>query len=101
MPKPVDFVGEISGMGGEVYRYKNDTEAPVQCEYACVTAPKVIRCEVAIDRKIVDIVYAGNGGSHSWWTPAGGRLLCRTLQPGETLTVSLSGRGAFRIDWYP
>ena len=98
MPKPVDFVGGTNGPG-LVYRYRNDTPHPLQCEYACVTAPEVIRCDVLVNGRAVDVVYAGAGGSHSWWTNAGGRLLPSPLQPGETLDVHLSGPGAFRIDW--
>lgn len=97
--KPVDYVGRL-GKAGIVYEYTNTTDAPVQPEYACITAPEVIECVIAIDDEPVDIVYAGNGGSHSWWTAAGGRLMARPLQPGSVLTVQLSGPGAFRIDWY-
>jgi hypothetical protein len=100
MAKPIDFVGETGESGGVIYEYTNDTEGPVQCEYACVTAPKVRRCVVKIDGRVVDIVFAGAGGSHSWWTAAGGRILPRTLFPGSKLTVTLDGKGAFRIDWY-
>lgn len=94
---PKDFVGKGEGL---IYACVNETDSPIQCEYACVTAPSVIECAVTIDGELVDLVYAGNGGSHSWWTAAGGRLMCRPLPPGGTLEVRLSGPGAFRIDWY-
>jgi hypothetical protein len=97
---PRDFVGETPTNGGVVYEYKNDTPNPVQCEYASLTAPEVIRCEIKVDDKVVDVVYAGRGGSHSWWSQGGGRLLSKPLPPGAKLTVRLSGQGAFRIDWY-
>jgi hypothetical protein len=82
------------------YEYRNDGEVAVQPEYACITARKVIECLVTVDDNEVDIVYAGGGGSHSWWTAAGGRLLRFPLAPGQTLRVAADGEGAFRIDWY-
>lgn len=99
MGKPKDFVGKMSSpLGGVVYTYQNDTGIPQQCEYACVTAPGLIECTVKLNGEIVDFVYAGTG-SHSWWTAAGGRLTPRPIQPDAVLEVSLSGIGAFRIDW--
>ena len=86
--------------GGVVYSYTNDTDTSVEPRYACVTAPGVVECAVAVDGELVDKVYAGAGGSHSWWKEAGGGLLKFPLKPGQTLTITLSGEGAFRIDWY-
>jgi hypothetical protein len=95
MPESGVFTGE-----GVVYEYTNDTDTSVQPEYACVTAREVIECDVEIDDVLIDRVYAGSGGSHSWWTAAGGRLMRYPLNPGQTLRIRLGGPGAFRIDWY-
>lgn len=97
---PASGVFEAGKNGGVVYEYTNDGEASVQPEYASVTAPEVITCVVTIDGTVTEKVYAGAGGSHSWWTAAGGRFLRYPLKPGQTLRVALSGEGAFRIDWY-
>jgi hypothetical protein len=87
-------------IGQTIYIYKNDTEHVQHAEYAHITAPGIIQCDVLVDELLVDRVWAGAGGSHSWWTGAGGRFLPSGLQPGQTVTVTLSGPGALRLDWY-
>ena len=65
--------------------------------YASVTAPSIVRCEVRRGDKIVDIVFAGAGGSHSWWAGAAAPMM-RDLLKGEKIEVSVDGPAAFRID---
>ena len=89
-----------SVLGGLVYEYTNQLETSVDIEYASFTAPIVTKCIITIDNNVVDTVWAGAGGSHSWWHLAGGRLLRYPLKPKQTLKVVLSGIGAFRISWY-
>ena len=84
---------------GVIYEFTNDSELTADVDYASITAPAVVRCNVAIDGKIIETVFAGAGGSHSWWTAAGGKLLRHGLTPGSRLTVEVSGHAAFRIDW--
>jgi len=66
--------------------------------YASVTAPSIVRCEVYLNDEIYDIVYAGAGGSHSWWAGAAAPL-CRPLTKGDKIRVKVSGPAAFRIDF--
>lgn len=78
----------------------NDTAGHIDCSYASLTAPKVVCCEVRIEGRLHDVVYAGNGGSHSWWAQAGGKLLDHNgLDPGQRLTITVTGPAALRIDW--
>jgi hypothetical protein len=85
---------------GQPYRFRNDGDSPRDVGYASLTAPTVIRCEVRIDGELWDAVYAGAGGSHSWWTSAGGKLLPHQgLLPGQELQVTTDGPAAFRVDW--
>jgi hypothetical protein len=100
MAKPGKFNGSVGGLGGVVYTYTNDQAGALICQYACVTAPNVIACTVKVNGVQVDKVYAGAGGSHSWWKDAGGPLIPEPLQPGSTIEVSMSGEGTFRADWY-
>lgn len=88
--------------GSVIYERKNEKDAALDVLYASITAPAVVRCEVRIDEDIVDVVYAGAGGSHSWWAQAGGKLIPipNGLAPGKTLRILVSGPAAFRIDWY-
>jgi hypothetical protein len=65
--------------------------------YASLTAPSVVRCEVYLEDKLVDIVFAGAGGSHSWWAGASAPLV-KILQKGQKLKVVVDGPAAFRID---
>lgn len=85
--------------GGVVFEYTNTTGRAMQDVYSCVTAPIVVRCDVELNDEIVDTVWAGAGGSHSWWLMAGGGMLRKTLNPGDTVRVKLDGPGALRIDW--
>ena len=100
MPRPDNGLFESAVGGGIVYDYINDTEDSYVPEYASVTGPAVLRCSVSVDGTVVDRVWTGNGGSHSWWTMAGGRFLRYPLKPGQRLQVHLDGKGAFRIGWY-
>ena len=78
----------------------NESSLPIDCSYACLTAPGIVRCEVVVDGKIHDVVFAGGGSSHSWWTTACGKLLPRQgLLPGLHLRITVSGPAALRIDW--
>lgn len=100
MTKPNSGVFEAPKGGGTVYSYENTTDAPVQPEYAELTAPRVCCLEAFVDGTRTTKAWAGGGGAHSWWTEAGGRFLRYPLKPGQTLTVTLSDEGCFRIDWY-
>jgi hypothetical protein len=65
--------------------------------YASLTAPAVVRCEVYLEDKLVDVVFAGAGGSHSWWAGASAPLV-KIMQKGQRLKVVVDGPAAFRID---
>lgn len=86
--------------GGGEYFVTNEDEASCEPRYACVTAPVVIKVRVTVDGTLVDQIWAGNGGSHSWWKEAGGGLLKYPLKPGQTLGFHCDGECAVRIDWY-
>ena len=86
--------------GGGVYEAINNGDAVCECRYACLTAPKIVKAVVSVDGTVLDTVFAGNGGSHSWWQPAGGGLLKHPLKIGQTLRIEFSDECAFRIDWY-
>jgi hypothetical protein len=87
------------------WTFENTSEKPWDVVYASVTAPGIVLCEISVDYALIEAVYVGAGGSHSWWTNGGGKLfppdvLPNGLPPGCTLTVRVSGAAAFRIDWY-
>lgn len=88
------------GPEGGVYEVTNDGDAVCEPRYACVTAPSIVKVKVSVEGTLVDVVYAGAGGSHSWWKEAGGGLLKYPLKVGRTLRVEFSGACAFRVDWY-
>ena len=98
--KPKSGVFEARADGGKVYEYTNDTDGPLQTEYVEFTAPKVCCLTAAIDGTVFCKAWAGGGGAHSWWAPAGGRFFQYPLKPKQTLKVFLDGEGAMRIDWY-
>lgn len=111
MARPNSVVRVLSEAGfdiGEdkpIYEYTNDTDEVFEPRYASITARTVVACIVFVvapdgNTNVVDYVFAGNGGSHSWWKEAGGGLLKYPLKPGYTLRVEVSGPAAFRIDWY-
>jgi hypothetical protein len=83
----------------------NENDQAQDTLYASLTAPGVVACEVRVDDVLVDLVYAGNGGSHSWWAQAGGKFFPPSvghgggLVPGARLIVRVSGPCALRIDW--
>ena len=85
--------------GGILLTRKNDTGKMLDTSYASFTAPVVVKCVVKIDGQIIDTIYAGAGGSHSWWTAAQGKLLPHGLKPDETLVITADGPAALRVDW--
>lgn len=86
---------------GTVIKYKNRSKVHEDVNYASVTAPELVYVEVKIGDNVHDGVWVGPGSSHSWWTPAGGKLLDHNgLDPGETLEITSTGPCAFRIDWF-
>lgn len=85
---------------GTVLEVTNDTDSYMDVLYASVTARKIMCLRVFIGDRLHDCVFAGAGGSHSWWMNAGGKLLDHNgLDPGETLKITCDGPCAFRIDW--
>jgi hypothetical protein len=86
--------------------WKNKTDKAVDVLYASVTASKIVKCEVFIDDNLIDCVWAGNGGSHSWWGYGGiGKLIPPDRYPhgipaGSTLQMKCSGDAAMRVDFY-
>lgn len=96
---------EVAADGGTLLELTNEREVPRDVVYASVTAREVVRVEVRVDDDLVDVVWVGAGGSHSWWTNGGGKLFPpdrfpNGLPPGSTLRVHSNGEAAFRIDWY-
>ena len=89
---------------GEILRVKNTSEEPWDVVYASLTAPELVCLELFIDDVLVEVVYAGAGGSHSWWTQGGGKFIPQDypngLPPGSTLSAKVSGAAALRVDWY-
>lgn len=90
---------------GTLFEFKNDRNVPRDVVYASVTAPEIVRCEVWIGKNIVDVVYAGSGGSHSWWTQGGGKLIPidrypHGIPPGEVLKIKTDKHAAIRVDFY-
>ena len=83
---------------------RNDGELARDVNYASITAPEVVKCELLIDDVVIEVVYAGMGSSHSWWTPAGGKFFPpyaapSGLRPGSRLVVRVDKECALRIDW--
>ena len=86
---------------GLVCLVENTDDTHRDVNYASVTAPELVRVQVKLGKRIHDVVWVGPGSSHSWWAPAGGKLLDHNgLNPGETLEITSSGPCAFRIDWF-
>lgn len=87
--------------GAKLVDLLNESDAPMDAVAASITAAGVVRCDIAVDGERVDCVYAGNGGSHTWWTQGGNKLLPHGgLQPGQRLEITVDGPAALRIDWY-
>ena len=87
------------GLGGIVWDFTNTGETAREIRYASLTAPNVVRCDVRLDDTLVDVVYAGAGGSHSWWGAGNGPLIPDgTLRPGQRVVVTVDGPAAFRVD---
>ncbi len=86
--------------------WKNEGDKHVDVLYASVTAQKIVKCEVFIDDTLIDCVFAGNGGSHSWWGYGGiGKLIPPDRYPngipqGSTLRMVCSDEAAMRVDFY-
>jgi len=98
--RPSTIVYEIGAYGGTLLEVTNAGKQHVDIGYASLTAPDIVRAEVWINDRLHDVVYAGGGGSHSWWTQAGGKLLDHNgLSPGETLKIITDGACALRVDW--
>jgi hypothetical protein len=98
------MISELT-LPGLIYEYTNTGAAPRNVRYASITAPGVVRCEVSVNSEVIEIVFAGQGGSHSWWQQAGGPLLPpdrfpNGLPPNSTLQIWSSGPAALRVDWY-
>lgn len=92
------FVAEKAGI---VARVTNTDDCHRDVNYASLTAPELVYVEVKLGERVHDGVWVGPGSSHSWWTPAGGKLLDHNgLDPGETLTITSTGPCALRIDWF-
>lgn len=86
---------------GTLLDYRNKTDASQDINYASLTAPGVVRCEVRVDDDLIDVVYAGAGASHSWWAGAQGKLLPASgLLPGQHLQIIVDGPAALRIEWF-
>lgn len=96
---------ECGDSGDTLLEFKNDSDRPRDVVYASVTAREIVKCEILVDEELIDVVYIGAGGSHSWWTNGGGKLFPpdkfpQGLPPGSRLVVRANGCAAFRIDWY-
>jgi len=86
--------------GGLLLDLVNARDAPCDCVAASLTAPGLVRCVVTLDGTPHDVVFAGAGGSHTWWTQGGNKLLPNEgLKPGQRLTIAVDGPAALRIDW--
>lgn len=91
---------------GQRLAWHNETNQPVDVLYASVTAKSVVECKVYINDDLIDCVWAGNGGSHSWWGYGGiGKLIPpdrfpHGIPPGSTLRMNCSGEAAMRVDFY-
>jgi len=83
-------------LGGTAWDYTNQSSASQEVVYASLTAPAVVKATVTLNGATVDIVYAGAGGTHSWWRGSSGGLLPMPLAPGDRVVVSVSGPCAFR-----
>jgi hypothetical protein len=91
---------------GQRLIWRNDTGKFADVLYASVTASHVVKCEVFIDDDLIDCVWAGGGGSHSWWGYGGiGKLVPPDRYPngipaGKTLKLICSADAALRVDFY-
>ena len=79
---------------GEYLKWTNESEGARDVVCASVTAEAVTKCEVFISDEgkttLLDVVHAGNGGSHSWSANGGGKLI-----PPDAFSASdSSGRDA-------
>ena len=88
----------IAALGGTAWDYTNTTSVTQEIVYASLTAPAVVRCAITLNGTIVETVFAGAGGSHSWWRGSSSGLLAGPLQPGDRVVVTVNGPSAFRAD---
>lgn len=85
--------------GDVLIDYINKSDIMQDVNYASLTAPAPVRCEICIDGEVHDVVYV-NESSHSWWTQAGGKFLPpQGLRPGQRLRVVVNAPAALRVDW--
>ena len=93
------------------FKYRNESDRALDVVYASVTAREITRFDVLLvteDGKSVqvDCVYAGAGGSHSWWSASGGKMLGPEFPNGLPPNATLIIRGntketAIRVDFFP
>lgn len=83
-------------LGGALFEVEA-TKENQEVIYASITARTVVRCEVYLDDDLIDVVYAGAGGSHSWWAGASAPMT-PALKVGQKVKVIVDGPAAFRID---
>lgn len=91
---PKVSVASATSVGVTLLSYTHDAAETVALyfPYASFSAALVVKCVVKRIKpgpppvtEDVDTVFAGAGGSHSWWDGAGGPLLDSPLLPGEQL----------------
>jgi hypothetical protein len=91
-------------VGGNRFEFKNEGETFREVAYVSVTAADITKFVVRIDETLIDIVYAGAGGSHSWWEASGGKLMPfdkfpNRIPPGSTLAIEADKNdAAIRVD---
>ena len=89
----------LESKGAVLVDYTNETDTMQDINYACLTAPSPVRCEVWVDDQLFDAVYVYQT-THSWWTQAGGKFLpSQGLQPKQHLIVKVNAPCALRLDW--
>jgi len=91
------------------YLFENKADMILDVVYASLTScePRAL-VQFFIERKgkrhLFELVYIGNGASHSWWTASGGKFFPpefpHGLEPGDILIIETTAPVAFRIDWY-
>jgi hypothetical protein len=92
---------------GKLLEWRNERENFADVLYASVTAKDVVRCDVFIEEQLIDSVWAGNGGSHSWWGYGGiGKLIPpdkypNGIPPNKRLRMVCTGDACMRVDFYP
>jgi len=107
------FAGSASAVASTLMSYLHPLTdlSALYIPYASFTAALVAKAVVQLTRnlgsmEVIDTVFAGAGGTHSWWEGAGGPLLeGLPLQPGDKLEVIVTAPSvtevAFRIRVVP